>query len=98
MSYICSMRSTALLEAIRVAGSVTKLAALIDVAPQAISQWNRVPATRALAIERVTGVSRHELRPDLYPLELEPPGRLPRAKRSAKSQTDRASSSRERAA
>ena len=78
MAYICSMRSTALLEAIRVAGSVTKLAALIDVAPQAISQWNRVPATRALEIERVTGVSRHKLRPDLYPEE----SVLPRAKRS----------------
>lgn len=27
----------------------------------------RVPAERVLEVERVTGVSRHELRPDLYP-------------------------------
>lgn len=29
----------------------------------------RVPAEYVLEIERVTGVSRHELRPDLYPRE-----------------------------
>jgi DNA-binding transcriptional regulator YdaS (Cro superfamily) len=29
----------------------------------------RVPAERVLSIEAATGVPRHELRPDLYPLE-----------------------------
>jgi DNA-binding transcriptional regulator YdaS (Cro superfamily) len=37
------------------------------ITPQAISQWIRVPATRVIDVERVTGVSRHELRPDIYP-------------------------------
>lgn len=37
--------------------------------PQAISQWKRVPAERVIEVERVTGISRHELRPDLYPTE-----------------------------
>lgn len=75
------MKSAALLEATRAAGSVTKLAALLGVAPQAISQWRQPPATRVLAIERVTGVSRHDLRPDLYPLESPSPKR--RAKQRA---------------
>ncbi|MDB5584857.1 MAG: repressor [Bradyrhizobium sp.] len=35
--------------------------------PQAISQWKQVPAERVLEVERVSGVSRHRLRPDLYP-------------------------------
>lgn len=37
--------------------------------PQAISQWKQVPAERVLEVERVSGVSRHLLRPDLYPAE-----------------------------
>lgn len=33
---------------------------------QAISQWKRVPAERAIEVEAITGVSRHELRPDVF--------------------------------
>lgn len=40
-----------------------------DISPQAISQWKRVPAERVLEVERATGISRHKLRPDLYPVE-----------------------------
>lgn len=36
---------------------------------QGVGQWKRVPAERVLHVERVTGVSRHDLRPDLYPRE-----------------------------
>lgn len=36
------------------------------ITPQAISQWKVVPPTRVLAVEKVTGISRHELRPDIY--------------------------------
>lgn len=36
---------------------------------QAVSQWDRVPADRVLSVESVTGVSRHDLRPDIYPVE-----------------------------
>jgi DNA-binding transcriptional regulator YdaS (Cro superfamily) len=36
-----------------------------DITPQAISQWRQVPADRVIEIERITGISRHELRPDL---------------------------------
>lgn len=34
--------------------------------PQAISQWKRVPAERAIDVEAVTGIPRQELRPDIY--------------------------------
>ncbi len=61
------MRSEPLQEAVRKAGSVTALARALGVAPQAISQWGRVPAERVLAVEAATGVSRHDLRPDIYP-------------------------------
>lgn len=38
---------------------------------QAIQQWktNGVPANRAICVERVSGIGRHALRPDIYPLE-----------------------------
>jgi DNA-binding transcriptional regulator YdaS (Cro superfamily) len=29
----------------------------------------RIPAARTLAVEKITGVSRHTLRPDIYPPE-----------------------------
>jgi DNA-binding transcriptional regulator YdaS (Cro superfamily) len=49
------------------AGGVTKLAAALGIKHPSFYSWQRVPAERVLDIERITGVSRHELRPDLYP-------------------------------
>ena len=51
-------------KAISAVGSAVVLAA---------GQWRRVPAERVLEVERLTGVSRHELRPDLYPPPIEAP-------------------------
>ena len=50
-------------------GGVTKLASALGIAPQAISQWKKIPAGRVLQIEAATEgrVTRHDLRPDLYP-------------------------------
>ena len=64
-----SIRDSALERAITEAGGTAALARTINVTPQAISQWDRVPAERALAVEQATGgkVTRHELRPDIYP-------------------------------
>ena len=64
-----SDRDAALANAIEKAGGVRPLALPLEISPQAISQWRRVPATRVLAVEKVSGVPRHELRPDLYPPE-----------------------------
>jgi DNA-binding transcriptional regulator YdaS (Cro superfamily) len=46
---------------------LAELAREIGITAQAISQWDDVPPLRVLAVERATGVPRHELRPDLYP-------------------------------
>ena len=42
------------------------LADALGLSKQAVYQWDRVPATRVLDVERLTGISRHELRPDLF--------------------------------
>jgi DNA-binding transcriptional regulator YdaS (Cro superfamily) len=52
--------------AVRAAGGPSALGAHLGISPQAISQWQRVPAERVLAVEGVSGVPAHELRPDLY--------------------------------
>lgn len=36
------------------------------ISSQAIGQWRRVPAERALEVEALSGISRFELRPDVY--------------------------------
>ncbi len=36
------------------------------ITPQAISQWKVVPPEKVLKVEQITGVSRYELRPDVF--------------------------------
>jgi DNA-binding transcriptional regulator YdaS (Cro superfamily) len=69
------MEEKAIEKAVRAAGSQSALARAIGVTPQAVQGWcasGKVPAVRVLDIERVVDgkVTRHELRPDLYPTEL----------------------------
>lgn len=47
-------------------GRMAQLARLLEIAPQAIAQWDRIPAARILDVERVTKIDREQLRPDLY--------------------------------
>lgn len=47
-------------------GRVTTLAEILQVSPGAVSQWPEVPPARVLDVERATGISRHELRPDIF--------------------------------
>jgi DNA-binding transcriptional regulator YdaS (Cro superfamily) len=54
-------------------GGFSELARKLGITPQAVSNWHqrgRVPAVRVLEIEQITGVSRHSLRPDIYPIEV----------------------------
>jgi DNA-binding transcriptional regulator YdaS (Cro superfamily) len=60
------MRSEPIRLAIEKAGSVKALAEMLNVTPQAISQWKRIPADRVPDLERVSGIPRHELRPDMW--------------------------------
>jgi DNA-binding transcriptional regulator YdaS (Cro superfamily) len=50
----------------RAGGAVGLARKLGQISSQAISQWTKVPARHVLDVERITGVSRYELRPDLY--------------------------------
>lgn len=63
--------------AVRLAGGPSALAKAINeleaegrgITPQSVSDWvkhDRIPAERVLVVERITGVSRYELRPDVY--------------------------------
>jgi DNA-binding transcriptional regulator YdaS (Cro superfamily) len=61
------MMNEALEKAKEVVGGAASLARLINLTTQAVWQWHEVPPRRVLDVERATGVSRHELRPDLYP-------------------------------
>lgn len=63
-------------KALRAVGGPSKLAARLGITAQAVCQWKKVPPGRVLAIERVSGVSRSDLRPDLYPPEAPSPNRV----------------------
>jgi DNA-binding transcriptional regulator YdaS (Cro superfamily) len=60
----------AMTSAAKAAGSQTALAKALGCTPQNV-QWmcstGSVPAKHVLKIEAATGISRHQLRPDLYP-------------------------------
>jgi TorA maturation chaperone TorD len=60
------MRDAGLSHAIDAAGGVAQLARKIGIAQPSVSNWNKVPAQRVIAVEAATGVSRQQLRPDLY--------------------------------
>ncbi|MGF6308561.1 TorA maturation chaperone TorD [Bradyrhizobium sp. i1.8.4] len=60
------MRDAGLERAIDAAGGVAQLARKIGIAQPSVSNWNRVPVQRVIAVEIATGVSRKILRPDLY--------------------------------
>jgi DNA-binding transcriptional regulator YdaS (Cro superfamily) len=63
----------AMQRAVAIKGSQPKLAADIGYSQMSVSRWvnGEVPvaAEAVLKIEAATGVSRHDLRPDLYPRE-----------------------------
>ena len=60
--------------AIASVGGMRPLSRLLGISAPSVWEWRRrgrIPAERVLQVERVTGVSRHILRPDLYPREAE---------------------------
>jgi DNA-binding transcriptional regulator YdaS (Cro superfamily) len=52
-----------------VGGQAKTLAERLGISPQAVSQWENIPAERVIAIEKLTLVHRSKLRPDFYPPE-----------------------------
>lgn len=67
-----SEKTQALQRAINAVGGLDGIARPLGITPQAVSQWDEVPPMRVLAVERITGIPREELRPDLYPLDRQP--------------------------
>ncbi|ELY5938866.1 helix-turn-helix domain-containing protein [Cronobacter malonaticus] len=63
---------TGLDKAISAAGGKCRLAEALEIKPSSLSRWihryqGRVPAGRLIQIYQLTGVTPHELRPDLHP-------------------------------
>jgi len=67
------MSKEAVKKAVDIVGGQPILAAICGVRQQAVSRWvtSGCPAERVLQIEKAVDgkVTRHELRPDLYPVE-----------------------------
>lgn len=64
------MEDNAPTKAVKAVGSQSALARILGCSPQAVQKMcatGRVPAERVLDIEKASGVSRHDLRPDIYP-------------------------------
>jgi DNA-binding transcriptional regulator YdaS (Cro superfamily) len=63
------MTHEALSLAIKSAGGPKAVARKLGITHQAVIQWKECPPHRVLEIERLSGISRSVLRPDLYPRE-----------------------------
>lgn len=60
------MNSTPVEKAVQAAGGKAALAAALNLTYEAIRQWKHIPTKRLLEVERITGIPRSELRPDLF--------------------------------
>lgn len=70
---LCRMRklrrtayATGTRAAIQKAGGPKALADALNLVPSAVTQWVEIPARHVPAVSELTGLSRHELRPDLW--------------------------------
>lgn len=43
-----------------------EIASACGIGRTSVTNWTKVPARHVLAVEALTGVSRHELRPDIF--------------------------------
>jgi len=59
-------KNQGLRKAIKAAGSAANLARKLRIERAAVAQWQKVPLGRVVAVERITGVPRHILRPDVH--------------------------------
>lgn len=75
----------AIKRAVEKEGSLARVAERLGRTRQALEQWNtvkgkfRVPPKHVLALEAMSGISRHQLRPDIYG----PPPKRVRSRRRA---------------
>jgi DNA-binding transcriptional regulator YdaS (Cro superfamily) len=50
-------------------GTIARIAKEAGIRASAVSMWTRIPVNRLAAVERVTGISRNRLRPDIFAYE-----------------------------
>jgi TorA maturation chaperone TorD len=62
-----SLRDGGLQDAIDAAGGVGALARALGISQPSVSNWQKIPPERVIAVEEITGIGRSTLRPDLYP-------------------------------
>lgn len=66
----------ALKSAVEIAGGQSAISRICEVSQAAVWKWlqsaKRLPAEYVLRVEAATGVSRHLLRPDIYPCDTAP--------------------------
>lgn len=71
----------ALREAVKRIGSQSATGRLLKVSQAAVWEWLRkdkvLPAEHVLTVEAETGISRHDLRPDVYPEDMPPAPPVP---------------------
>src|SRR4030095_12605705 len=60
------MRDPGLSRAIQAVGGVSELARRIGISQPSVSNWDKIPAERVLAVEAATGVARVRLRRVFY--------------------------------
>jgi DNA-binding transcriptional regulator YdaS (Cro superfamily) len=65
-AYKGKMRNEITAKAVKAAGGVKALSDLLGISQPAVTAWKRVPASRVLVVEKITGISRHKLRPDVF--------------------------------
>jgi DNA-binding transcriptional regulator YdaS (Cro superfamily) len=63
------MRHESVKRVVDAAGGPTALARALGIKMESTYSWRRIPATRVIDIEKITGIHRSELRPDIYPPE-----------------------------
>lgn len=73
------LSDSSLARAVRAAGSQSAFGRMIGRSQSTVHDWladeKPLPAEHVLTVEEATGISRHDLRPDIYPRDEAPAGR-----------------------
>ena len=66
ISYVPLMKDPVIDRVVKAAGGPTLLANALGIRAPSVYSWKKIPPARAADIEKITGIPRHELRPDLW--------------------------------